>query len=310
MMEQQKIKLGARVLTEQEMNLILPNSNQVYDQIDVFRSNISEGSGSEQKTNNIGIMGCRGAGKTSILKTFYKRLSEEQKNTGDILLPIVIPENMSPGTSLMDVILGMFKPIVKEIGDERKRKENEKRGRDCIYSGRDKLEKVYNDMVRQYCYIKKDYRDILIRQFTTEQYYLDKTKEVFNSDSEFIKLFGEFVNILCTYAEEKRDRADDAEGSHAMIFLFIDDIDLSTTRCMDVVKVLLSYLPNPRIVTFISGDLDTFEEALTLDFLRQENSLDAEVFRTTYMNRKAARLFLDDFRDGRLGRITLEEAKT
>lgn len=287
MMEQQKIKLGARVLTEQEMNLILPNSNQVYDQIDVFRSNISEGSGSEQKTNNIGIMGCRGAGKTSILKTFYKRLSEEQKNTGDILLPIVIPENMSPGTSLMDVILGMFKPIVKEIGDERKRKENEKRGRDCIYSGRDKLEKVYNDMVRQYCYIKKDYRDILIRQFTTEQYYLDKTKEVFNSDSEFIKLFGEFVNILCTYAEEKMDRADDAEGSHAMIFLFIDDIDLSTTRCMDVVKVLLSYLPNPRIVTFISGDLDTFEEALTLDFLRQENSLDAEVFRTTYMNRKA-----------------------
>ena len=79
MMEQQKIKLGARVLTEQEMNLILPNSNQVYDQIDVFRSNISEGSGSEQKTNNIGIMGCRGAGKTSILKTFYKRVRRAKK---------------------------------------------------------------------------------------------------------------------------------------------------------------------------------------------------------------------------------------
>ena len=44
-----------------------------------------------------------------------------------------------------------------------------------------------------------------------------------------------------------------------------------------MVKTLLSYLSNENIVTFISGDLDTFEEALTLDFLRQENVLDKDI---------------------------------
>lgn len=64
--------------------------------------------------------------------------------------------------------------------------------------------------------------------------------------------------------------------------MFIDDIDLSTTRCMDVVRTLLSYLSNPRIVTFISGDMENFEEALTLEFLRQEQALRADVYEKTY----------------------------
>ena len=284
-MERQKTKLGARVLSESELEAVLPNVGSVYRQIEVFRSSIpdenDEQGDTEQKTNNIGIMGRRGAGKTSILRTFHEKLKE--KNTdkqkekkddkgGDIILPIIIPENMSSGTTLMDVILGILKPVVEER--ESKKAREKQWGEDCIYSGRSPLEKAYNDLVKQYCYIKKDYRDILIQQFTTEQNYVDKTKEVFNSDTEFIKMFNRFVKLLL-----KREENDDTQ---CMMFLFIDDIDLSTTRCMDVVRTLLSYLSNPRIVTFISGDMETFEEALTLDFLRQEKALSADVFQKTY----------------------------
>lgn len=151
----------------------------------------------EQKTNNIGIMGRRGAGKTSILKTFYHKLktesNRENKKNEDIILPIIVPENMSSSTTLMDVVLGRLKSIVD------KKKESEERGKyskDCIYSGRASLEQQYNELVKQYCYIKKDYRDILIQQFTTEQNYVDRTKKVFSSDSEFIKLFNQFVIAL------------------------------------------------------------------------------------------------------------------
>ena len=280
-MERQKTKLGARILSKSELNAILPNAESVYEQIEVFRSNIPDGSGeTEQKTNNIGIMGSRGTGKTSILLTFHENLKQKSLNyrnekkdgkskNGDIILPIIVPENMSSGTTLMDVVLGMLKPVVEE------RKEIKTAGSgDCIYSGRDSLEKQYNELIKQYCYIKKDYRNILIQQFTTEQNYVDKTKEVFNSDSEFIKLFDQFVTRLLRN-EEKPDE-------NAMIFLFIDDIDLSADRSMDVVRTLLSYLSHPRIVTFISGDIEIFEEALTLEFLRQEKALDSNVFNTAF----------------------------
>lgn len=283
-MEKQRTNLGARVLSNQELNMILPNANSVFEQIEVFRKNIVDmedkwGQEPDQKTNNIGIIGCRGAGKTSILKTFKELLrkknieiGENSGNSKDILLPLIVPENMSSSSTLMDVVLGMLKSEVDEI-----KRKTERGRKDCIYSGRNSLEKEYNELVKQYCYIKKDYRDILIQQFTTEQNYVDKTKEVFNSDTEFISLFRQFVEHLL----QENDR-DGGRNSNALLFLFIDDIDLSTTRCMDVVKTLLSYLSLPRIVTFISGDIETFEEALTLDFLRQENALDEGILEETY----------------------------
>lgn len=286
-MKKQKTKLGARILSESELNAILPNADSVYEQITVFRNSISEEQGKlsdgqhemEQKTNNIGIMGCRGAGKTSILKTFYHRLRKEnekkEKKRRDIILPLIIPENMSSGTTLMDAVLGRLKSVVEEREETRK----DKYQGDCIYSGRTSLEQQYNALMKQYCYIKKDYRDILIQQFTTEQNYVDKTKKVFSSDSEFINLFHQFVVRLLQNGEEIDEKKTE---ENPMIFLFIDDVDLSINRCMDIVRTLLVYLSNPRIVTFISGDMETFEEELTLEFLRQEGALRKDVFRETY----------------------------
>ncbi len=255
------------------MEMILPGAQSIFEQIEVFRNNANEicdaEQENEQRINNIGIMGCRGAGKTSVLRSFYQNLKAESQKNGDVVLPIIVPENMSASATLMDVVLGTLKSEVEAVKEERK----QQKSGDCIYNGRDKLEKEYNEMVKKYCYIKKDYRDILMQQFTTEQYYVDKTKEVFNSDTEFITLFRKFIETLL-----EKKKAD----SKGMVFLFIDDIDLSTTRCMDVVRTLLSYLSNPRIVTMISGDLETFEEALTLEFLRQEEALDAETMEKTY----------------------------
>ena len=76
-MERQRTKIGARILSEQELNMILPNADSVFEQIEVFRRNIADTAG--QQTNNIGIIGCRGAGKTSILKTFSKKLEERRQ---------------------------------------------------------------------------------------------------------------------------------------------------------------------------------------------------------------------------------------
>lgn len=256
--------LGARILREKEIELILPNIKDVYKEIDRFREEV-QNEVVNQKINNIGIMGNRGTGKTSVLKTIYATIDKNKNKNGDVLLPIIVPENMSECATLMDVILGSFKCIV----EQRKQQYSKRKYGDCIYSEDIGLDKAYNGLVQQYCYIKKDYRDILIQQFSTEQYYINESKKVFNSDTRFIEKFREFLKELLP--------DDDGSNVTPMLFIFIDDIDLSTRRCVDITRTLLSYLSDQRIITFISGDEETYGESLTLDFLRQEDILNSVI---------------------------------
>lgn len=258
--------IGARKLTSSEAKLILPTYDEIFEQIKEIRTSASDlGADSDvQKTNNIGILGCRGAGKTSLLKTIANSLKEDKDK--NIILPIIIPENMSASSTLMATVLGLFKTIVEDIEKEKSNNKN------CICESDKSLSKKYIEVIKQYTFIQKEYRDILINEFTSENEYVKKSKEVFNSDIEFINKFNEFINKLIK-----------KKGNDALVFLFIDDIDLSTRRCTDVVKTLLSYVCHKNIVTFISGDLDTFEEALTIDFLRQEEALSDQVWNGSFL---------------------------
>lgn len=272
--KESKNKIGARCLSDSEVELIMPNYKRIYDQIDQFRAEKKSvddfegqkvnGGDKDQKTNNIGIIGVRGAGKTSILKTIRVQLEKNKQESNDIILPIIVPENMSESGTLMATVLGMLNEVVKER-DEKDQKRQKKSNIDCIK--KTSLRRKYDEVIKQYTYIQKEYRDILIRQYTTEGDYVNRSTSVFNSDTEFINKFNELVEEL----------VDAKKQDSSLLFLFIDDIDLSTYRCADVVKTLLSYLSNENIVTFISGDLETFEEALTLDFLRQENVLNKDI---------------------------------
>lgn len=284
-----KNKIGARCLSDSEAELILPTYKRIYYQIDQFRMEKesvnrlkkqtvnrrdeyenNRNQDKDQKTNNIGIIGIRGAGKTSVLKTIRFQLEMNKHNKAsklhDIILPIIVPENMSESGTLMATILGMLSEVITER-DEEEQKRKKGCNTDCIR--KTSLRMKYDEVLKQYTYIQKEYRDILIRQYTTENDYVNRSAKVFNSDTEFINKFNELIDELVNTGEQN--------GSSSLLFLFIDDIDLSTYRCGDVVKTLLSYLSNENIVTFISGDLETFEEALTLDFLRQENVLNQNI---------------------------------
>lgn len=265
-------KIGARCLTPAEAQLILPTYQQIWKQIEQFRLE-KDHKHTSQKTNNIGIIGVRGAGKTSLLKTIRAKLEEEnkKKEVEDLIFPILVPENMSQSSTLMAAILGMFKEFV----DTRVRKEGTG-GRDEYCKRESNYKKSYDEVIKQYTYIQKEYRDIMIQEYTTENDYAKSSAKIFNSDVEFQNKFDKLIRLLVQGSEK------------AMIFLFIDDIDLSTNRCADVVKTLLSYLANENIITFISGDLETFEEALTLDFLRMEGVLEKNILDESMLEGTAA----------------------
>ena len=167
---------------------------------------------------------------------------------------------MSESSTLMATVLGMISNIV----DEREKKRSKGKNEDCIKKS--ELRQKCDEVIKQYTYIQKEYRDILLHEYTTENDYVVRSARVFNSDTEFICKFNEMVEELIN---ENAVKSGSGRKNDSLLFVFIDDIDLSTYRCADVVKTLLSYLSNENIVTFISEDLETFEEALTLDFLRQ-----------------------------------------
>lgn len=271
-----EIRIGARPLTDQELGLTLPTYEKIEEQMEHMRKTAEKSNDiSFQKTNNIGILGCRGAGKTSILQTLRKKIIDKQN--GDIVLKIIIPENMSESSTLMENILGLLKQEVDKL-----EKDYTQTVGYCI-NKQSKLTELYNNLVRTYTYIQKDYRNILISEFTSENEYVKKSKEVFNSDSEFIQNWSKLLDELI-HEKKEQQKNTGKEKSQPMLIVFIDDIDLSTYRCTDVVKTLLSYLSNSNIITFISGDIDTFEEALTLDFLRKEQAMDNGVFHEIFYN--------------------------
>lgn len=272
--------IGARELSLNEVKLIMPTYERIEEQIESIRKSVPLNKKSTEekiysKVNSIGILGCRGAGKTSVMKTIEKELKDynrDNKIPKNIILPTIVPDNMSDASSTMAVILGQFKNIVNKLLSN-----SNKSSYECDYAKDDKdLEKSYETMIRYFSIIQKEYREILINDFKNQKEYLEKSSDIFNADSRFITSFNYFIDKLVEYKKNEDDET-------RMIFLFIDDIDLSTHRSSDVTKTLLSYLAHPNIITVISGDLDTLEEALSIDLLRKEGALSSLVWEGQFL---------------------------
>lgn len=270
-------KFGSRILSDEEVKLTLPTYDKLLEQIDDMRKEEWDEDKSKklhnQKINNISILGARGTGKTSILKSLINKLEEENKEDvilgKNIVLPMIVPENMSTSSNLMSMILGLFKGIVDELEAK-----EESRSKECWFSKESNISKRYRELVRKFCFLQPDFKSVSIKQYTTENDYVEKSSQIFQADIEFMSYFNDFIDMLIETKEEKNER---------LIFVFIDDMDLSTQRCVDAVRTLLAYISHPRIVTVLAGDLETFEEALTLDFIRQEQMVNADIFKTNFV---------------------------
>lgn len=278
-------RLGARILEEEEITLSLPTYSKLLDQIETIRRNVSNNSegatGGDTKengdsqnafvrpqvTNSLSILGPRGSGKSSILKTLYRRL--EKDNEKNILLPPIVPENLENHMTLMASLLGLLNDQVIQLT-----KSFEKQKSSCPIvcpSEKNPLEREYRELVKYYVHLQKSYQDISIQKYSTESDYVRTMTEVFEAGNQFSQKFWTFIDHLLKRYE-----------NDLLLFVFIDDIDLSTHRCADVVRTLLGYLSHPRVVIILAGDIEIFGEALTLDFLRQEELLGKNGIQKSY----------------------------
>lgn len=268
--------VGARALSINEIEKVLPTYEKIFSDIEIIResfelSDIKDSEKIIRRTNSIGIMGKRGTGKTSILHSIRNRLSKEQ----DIILDIIVPDNMSEKSDLLGNIIGRFNSEIDELEKKAKSSEGKENKLQsslydsitCRFKKDNVLREAYKKMVTAYCYMQPEYRDLLIRNYTDLPSYISKSGEVFNADTEFIKRFNDFIYQLVKVKMEQNG------NQKALIHIFIDDIDLAPHRCPQIAKALLAYLAHPAIVVHLSGDIETFEEALTLRFLTQNDAI-------------------------------------
>lgn len=275
------VRIGARHLTDEEIKDTLPTYDKLLDQIEDIRLQLKDNESlgqdlsfvQEQTTNNIAVLGARGSGKSSVLKTLYYDLTKDQ-NHCNLLLPPIIPENMEKHMTLMSCVLGLLKPMVEQFAQKHK-KANEP----CPHRKTD-LEKQYNRLLETYLRLQEPYQKISVQQYSTESEYLRTMAEVFEASNGLILDFKKFISLLLS------EYAQSHNGKQPLLFIFIDDIDLSAYRCADLVKTLLTYLAHPAIVTVLAGDITIFGEALTLNFLRQEEILGKDAMEKSYLVEK------------------------
>jgi len=303
-----KVRIGARILGDKALDKLLPSNKNIIEQIeDTRRSaqlyNLIKLDSSKQEKwdrefdrhfNNIfSILGGRGSGKTSVLLTMKYIITEKYKkkneNNANIILPLIVPEKMGSTSDILGSIIGFLGDEIENIKNEEKN-----RNKSYLYNGTetflscrkniiDVIDEKYNDLLKQYMYTKQDYRTILIDQYDGFMDYVKNAKNILDSDQKLIVKFEEFTEELLNTKrnlnnlDSRNLDSRSLEKNEPLIFIFFDDVDLSTERCSEILNVILRYLSHPNIIVFVTGNYRTFSEVLTINALKKDDLLNEQM---------------------------------
>ncbi|MDU3802258.1 hypothetical protein [Paraclostridium bifermentans] len=299
------VKIGARVLSEEALNKLLPTNNNIHSQIKKMREAAAENNNVKNKheamlckvhnnigkcrdreydrhfNNTISLLGERGSGKTSAMLTIKHTIDIDNRYKGDIVMPIIVPEKMGDSSDVLGWTIGLFGNIIENIesdiytNHESKFIEDNRFFRNCRKLEKSALSEKYKELLYYYTYTNNDYRKILLDNYEGLNSYINKSKNILSSEQElsikFEKLIDEILDV-----KRKINKNIHSNLIEPLIFIFFDDVDLSTERCMDLLNVILRYLANSNIVTFVSGNYKTFLEVITINNLKKEGLLNKQ----------------------------------
>ncbi|WP_334075171.1 hypothetical protein [Paenibacillus sp. A14] len=279
-MQQEEIILGARALGDQ-ISKIMPTYDIMVSQIKDIREsmkhlkdcNSDRDSRKQVYNNTIGIFGPRGAGKSSALFT----LKSDLNSKSSILFPLIEPDNFGENTKIIGSIVGFLKKEGEDLLETLKKgrlkdEEREKLIDELadyynagIYKPNNKLKQLINDTIEYYLYTENHYRNILTQHYEDLAVYVKNSSRVLSPDTAFKRKFNELIDEIIRVKQ-----ALDTPNEPILIFIFVDDIDLQTSKTRELMEAVLQYTDHPNIVTVLSGDYDILLESLTLALLADE----------------------------------------
>jgi hypothetical protein len=282
------IFIGPRTLEKEEVQIIVPTFDVLMNRIEDMRReaynkrHLNHKNYTQRYNNTITIFGDRGTGKTS---TMYTIINELRAKTNNILLDIIEPDNIGIEGKIMGCVLGFFKEEVDKLEFSIRKKE-EQSGisstkikkeffRDCRFKENNILKQAYNEVLEYYCYTETDYKTLLIKSYDDMNSYIKKSSYVFNADIEFSKKFEKFVDLFIEikkslHEEGGEGKEDNSFEDEPLIFIFIDDVDLNTSKCQEIIEAILKYASHSNIICVLTGDYATFTEEFTISLLKRE----------------------------------------
>lgn len=264
--------------------------------------------------NNVfSILGTRGSGKSSILisikYTIMNQIIKRKKGTKntleydskgqkksyniesyDTVLPIIAPQDMDEDSESLGWIIGFFE---KEVEKSEKlfiedRRIFDYQNENCNLCSNKRintnpLKEAYNVVKEAYFKRKKDYKNRLM-DVNSDSDYIDLKGETLCQDVSLAKKFKGFIDEFVKYKSVVAKRKYNESVKEPLVFIFFDDVDISTKKCIDVLETIIRYLAHSNIVTFVSGNYKTFEETITLRYLEQDGLLDKELLEINFTN--------------------------
>ncbi|MEK5358058.1 hypothetical protein [Paenibacillus sp. FSL L8-0709] len=260
-----QVYIGARALKDQ-IGLILPTYDLLLEHIEQMRS-VSLPQRQGETNNTIGIFGARGTGKTSAIYTIREELA---KNEGiNIMLPIIEPDNFGDNTKILGSIVGLLKDVVEQQLEAIKECHNQEDFPDyfnnCILKDRNPLLQKMNELIEYHLYTESEYRTLLIHNYDDLATHIKKSSRLLVPDIHFKQKLGALIHEIVKGQASLYSHTDPV-----MIFIFIDDIDLKTAKCRELVESILQYANHPNVVTILSGDYETLTESLLQALLKEE----------------------------------------
>lgn len=321
-----KAKIGSKILSAEARKVILPEYDSIEKDIACIRMSFEDrctDKKTQDKThdNIISILGSRGSGKTSILKTIKADLENKQRSKecniykNDIILPMIMPEIMETN-NLVGWLVGYFEKIVRDFSTEfdgfdrckknriveafEKEKQSKKCYLDipksdefdrcCFEQNREcPLEKSYKKWVNAYAKSASDYREIIKANYVGEREYTRDFIQYLNSDVKLLTTFHEFIDSLRTYIKVKGEET----IKEPIVFIFFDDLDLIPYNSVKILENIIIYLSYANIVTFIAGDYENFNERIVLKYLRNDSILQKELYEESRFRRNSQQMSLN-----------------
>lgn len=291
---EEEVKIGARVLLEDQASILLPSYKNLHEQVKGFREQAAKDERQQEKwegkykrdfqsnfDNVISILGERGSGKTSVMLTF-KYHHTAVFNQKDIILPLIVPDQMSGASDTLGWVLGFLHEEMSEV--ERlvriKQEESNYRSHDpfCGKVSKSELEKKYKELQKAYLLRQESYASIIRKRDEGVQEQISENERIVNADQNLIDHFHEFIDLLVL--SKKKVQGNTHEP---LILIFFDDVDISAGNCMEILNTVRTFFSHPNIVVFVSGAYSVFVEAVTLNMLREEG-VDPGSYKTDFVN--------------------------
>ena len=303
--------VGPQILSEDMMDCAFHYRSDVLNTIENFRLNAAAVSENFAETlrkreqeavmlsrgynNTISILGSHGSGKTSIIMTLQKRLSEDGGQTSrdgaprNIMMPILIPQDIEPEQKLLSCIISQLLKEAEEI--EKKIQKTPRNVPNYAWSkwensqqGEFPADPFQKCMYRLLSAFElRFHRGLTAQPADADQvyYYMDSVKRDAELLTDMLKLISMIVDY---YRYQASIAAQDRPGSgvEPLLFFTIDDLDLAPHRSSEVLDLVLRYLTHPNVVVICGWNHELFQNPLCMDLLSTQGVLEKDLLNTNF----------------------------